>query len=111
MLDKHPEIATINTDYKHAVHKHRLRIVRSQDDAEGVKRTLLVFLDEFGSSSINILVYCFAKTVLWREWLAVKEDVMFEMMEILEKNNLEFAFPSMSLYHENNLELPPQKEM
>jgi len=111
MLEKHPDIATANTNYKHVVYKHRLRVVRSKDDAEGVKKTLLVFLDEFGASSINILVYCFAKTVLWKDWLAVKENIMFKMMEILERNNLEFAFPSMSLYHENNLELPSQKEI
>ena len=109
MLDQHPGIATLNTDYKHSSQSHRLRVVRSKDDAEGVKKTLLVYLDEFGASSINILIYCFSKTVKWSEWLEVKQDVMFKMMEILEKNNLEFAFPSMSLYHENNLELPTQK--
>jgi len=109
MLDKHSGIATINTDYQHKSYRHKLRVVRSKDDAEGVKKTLLVYLDEFGPSSINILIYCFSKTVIWSEWLEVKQDVMFKMMEILEKNNLEFAFPSMSLYHENNLELPTQK--
>jgi len=110
MLDKHSGIATANTDFKHSKDRHGLRIVRSKDDAAGVKKTLLVYLDEFGASSINILIYCFSKTVKWSEWLEVKQDVMFKMMEILEENNLEFAFPSMSLYHENNLELPTQKE-
>ena len=108
MLDKHKGIATVNTKHTHKS-IDKLRIVRSKDDAEGVKRTLLVFLDEFGGSSINILIYCFAKTVIWREWHEVKQDVMFQMMEILEKNNLEFAFPSMSLYHENNLEILEKK--
>jgi MscS family membrane protein len=98
MLDKHPGIATHNT--KHA-HKswHAPKLV-SKDDHEGVKRTLLVYLDEFGPSSINILVYCYSKSVIWNEWLEVKADVMLKMMEILETNNLEFAFPSLSLYHE-----------
>ncbi|RLA81759.1 MAG: mechanosensitive ion channel family protein [Epsilonproteobacteria bacterium] len=108
MLDKHHDIATVNTDFEHNS-KRKLRIVGSKDDAEGVKRTLLVYLDEFGASSINILVYCFSKSVKWQEWLAVKQDVMFKMMDILEKNNLEFAFPSMSLYHENNLDLLEKK--
>lgn len=110
MLDKHPGIATKNTDFQYSVKKRKLKIVHSKDDSEGVKKTLLVYLDEFGSSSINILIYCFSKTVKWAEWLEVKQDVMYKMMEILEKNNLEFAFPSMSLYHENNLELSEQKE-
>jgi MscS family membrane protein len=98
MLDKHPGIATQNTKHDHKSW-HAPKLV-SIDDHEGVKRTLLVYLDEFGPSSINILVYCYTKSVKWHAWLEVKEDVMFKMMEILEKNNLEFAFPSLSLYHE-----------
>lgn len=81
----------------------------SKDDLLGVKKTLLVYLDEFSSSSINILVYCFTKSVNWEEWLQTKEDVMHKMMAILEKNNLEFAFPSLSVYHEN--EFIPKSEM
>jgi len=98
MLDKHPGIATLNTQHSHR-DWHAPKLV-SIDDLEGVKRTLLVYLDEFGPSSINILVYCYSKSVIWNEWLEVKEDVMHQIMEIFERNNLEFAFPSLSLYHE-----------
>ncbi len=98
MLDKHPGIATVNTKHSHrSIHAPKLV---SLEDHEGVKRTLLVYMDEFGPSSINILVYCYSKSVVWSEWLKVKEDVMHQIMEIFEKNNLEFAFPSLSLYHE-----------
>ena len=99
MLEQHPGIATEKTTYEHKRY-HRTKIV-SHDDHEGVKRTLLVYLDEFADSSINILIYCFSKSVQWKEWLEVKEDVLLKIMQILEKNNLEFAFPSLSLYHEN----------
>ena len=98
MLDKHPGIATLNTQHSHkSIHAPKLV---SLEDHEGVKRTLLVYMDEFGPSSINILVYCYSKSVVWKEWLEVKEDVMHKIMEIFENNNLEFAFPSLSLYHE-----------
>ncbi len=100
MLDKHPSIATVNTKYEHRRSKGT-RLV-SKDDLQGVKKTLLVYLDEFGDSSMNILVYCFTKSVKWDEWLETKEDVMHEIMEIFEKNSLEFAFPSMSIYNEEN---------
>jgi MscS family membrane protein len=103
MLDTHPDIATKDTDFQHNDEKHKLTVIKSKDDAAGVKKTLHVHLDEFGASSINILIYCFSKTVKWAAWLDVKQDVMYRIMEILEKNNLEFAFPSMSLYHENQL--------
>lgn len=110
MLDKHPGIATRNTKFDHSLNKSKkARIVHSKDDEEGVKKTLLVYLDEFSDSSINILIYSFSKTVNWSEWLEVKQDVMFKIMEIFEKNSIEFAFPSMSLYHENRLDLLGKK--
>jgi len=99
MLAHHPGIATKDT-----VHEHRnekMAKLVSKDDLEGVKKTLLVNLDEFAGSSINIMIYCFSKSVVWDEWLNTKEDVMFKIMDILEKNSLEFAFPSLSIYKEN----------
>jgi len=103
MLAQHNDIATSNTKSDYS--DKRITQIVSKDDLIGVKKTLLVFLDEFSDSSINILVYCFSKTVVWDEWLATKQDVMHKIMEIFEKNNLEFAFPSLSLYHENEKEL------
>jgi len=99
MLENHPEISTEHTQYKYSEIKHAKLV--SEDDFQGVKKVLLVYLDEFSDSSINILVYCFSKSVKWEEWLATKEDVMHKIMGILEKNNLEFAFPSLSVYREN----------
>jgi MscS family membrane protein len=99
MLDKHPDIATENT--KHSYGQVKGAKLVSKDDLKGVKKTLLVYLDSFSDSSINILVYCFTKSTNWQDWLETKEDVMHQIMEIFEKNNLEFAFPSMSIYKEN----------
>lgn len=109
MLDKHPGIATKNTKYSYEQKSKKARAVHSKDDEEGIKKTLLVYLDEFGPSSINILIYCFSKSVMWQEWLEVKQDVMLNIMEILERNSLEFAFPSLSVYHENEVDLLSSK--
>ncbi|MDQ7068136.1 MAG: mechanosensitive ion channel family protein [Sulfurimonas sp.] len=100
MLDKHPQIATKATKYSHHNERTHTAKLVSKDDLEGVKNNLLVYLDEFSDSSINILIYCFSKSVKWAEWLETKEDVMHKIMAILEKNNLEFAFPSLSIYKE-----------
>ena len=99
MLDKHNAIATEHTEHTYKV-RTGPRLV-SKDDAQGIKKTLLVYLDEFSDSSINILVYCFTKSVEWEDWLATKEDVMHKIMAIFEKNNIEFAFPSLSIYNED----------
>lgn len=98
MLDQHHAIATENTEYTYK-QRSAPKLV-SRDDAQGIKKTLLVYLDEFTESSINILVYCFTKSVDWEDWLATKEDVMHKVMAIFEKNNIEFAFPSLSIYSE-----------
>ena len=98
MLQEHKGIASERTSYE--VRSRKSPKLVSKEDELGVKRTLLVYLDEFSDSSINILVYCFSKTTVWNEWLETKEDVMYKIMNILEKNSLEFAFPSLSLYQE-----------
>ena len=100
MLDTHKKIATEKTKYQYKSSKSAKLV--SVDDSQGVKKTLLVYLDTFSDSSINILVYCFTKSTDWADWLETKEDVMHKIMEIFEKNNLEFAFPSLSLYHESS---------
>lgn len=100
MLLNHPDIATPGTVDLRQIERGSLRQKKllSLEDKYGIKTTLLVYLDEFGDSSVNILIYAFSKTVAWEAWLKVKEDVMLKIWEILERNNLEFAFPSESIY-------------
>jgi MscS family membrane protein len=100
MLQNHPQIATKDTKYEHKTEYGHMAKLVSQDDLEGIKKTLLVYLDTFGDSSINILVYCFSKSVDWEEWLKTKQDIMEKIMIIFENNSLEFAFPSLSIYNE-----------
>lgn len=95
MLLVHPGIATEKTEYLN--NERQMKLV-SKEDLKGIKRTIMVYLDEFGSSSINILVYCFSRSVVWAEWHAVKEDVMFKIADILKANDLEFAYPTMMIH-------------
>jgi len=101
MLKAHPGIANENTSYQNAYRQAKLV---SDEDFKGVKRTTLVYMDEYAASSINILIYCFSSTVDWAEWLEVKEDVMYKVAEILEKNNLDFAYPTMTFHQATNPE-------
>ena len=59
-----------------------------------------VFMDSFGASSIDIMLYCFTKSIEWGEWLAAKERLAYKVKEIVEGNGTAFAFPSTSLYVE-----------
>jgi MscS family membrane protein len=57
-----------------------------------------VRIDRFSDSSIDFLVYCFTKTTVWGEWLAIKEALACEIKQIVEAAGTSFAFPSQSLY-------------
>lgn len=52
------------------------------------KQTLLVYFNEFADSSLNIMVYCFTKTTVWQEWLAVQQDVYLKIIAIVQKTAL-----------------------
>lgn len=67
------------------------------------KETIFVNFHSFEDSWLNIFLYFFTVTTNWGEFLRVKEDVNFKIMSILEKENVSFAFPSTSLYFENNI--------
>jgi MscS family membrane protein len=95
MLRNHPGIANEHTSFSNSDREAKLVSI---EDLKGIKRTTLVYMDEFAASSINILIYCFSRTVVWNEWLEVKEDVMFKIGDILKKNNLEFAYPTMMIH-------------
>jgi len=98
MLRSHPDITTDKTAYQ--LQQQKSSKLVSIEDSLGVKRNLFVYLESFSSSSIDVLVYCFTKKTDWGLWLETREDVMYRIMEILRTHSLEFAFPSLSLYHE-----------
>ncbi len=99
---------TIGVEYRTTQDQLRL-IVRDiqeylnshQDFETDPSRTrTFVFLDTFGASSINIMLYCYTRTTEWGEWLACKERLAYKVKDVVEGHGAAFAFPSTSLYVE-----------
>jgi len=61
-----------------------------------------VRFQEFGSSSLDILVMYFVNSPKWGDLIDVKEDVNYRIMEIVKKHNSDFAFPSATVYLQKN---------
>ena len=59
-----------------------------------------VRIDKFNDSSIDILIYCFTSTNEWEIFLKIKEQLAMQIKEEVEKQGLNFAFPSQSIYIE-----------
>ncbi len=95
MLENHSQIAS----EKNATQgKSKKFEAIKREDLQGVKRTLLVYIDEYANSSINILIYCFVRSPKWEDWLSVKEDVLIKINDLVKKNNCNFAYPTQTLF-------------
>lgn len=74
------------------------------EDHPGIhKETIMVNFERFNESSLDIFLYFFTTTTVWKEYLEVREDVNFKIMEILEREGVEIAFPSRSVYIEKSV--------
>ncbi len=58
----------------------------------------IVSFTEFGVSSLNIFIYCFASTTDWTDSLSIKEEFNLKIMQLLEKLGVEIAFQSQTIY-------------
>ena len=68
-------------------------------------QTLMVNFNAFAASSLDFFVYTFTKTREWTVFHQVKEDVLFKIMEIVEKHGAEIAFPTSTLHLPDGVEV------
>ena len=62
----------------------------------------IVRLTRFGDSSINILVSAYLKTNAYAVFLEEQNDLNLNIMDIMQKDKVDFAFPSTSVYIERS---------
>lgn len=61
------------------------------------KQLMLVDFIEYGPHSLNIQIYAFTKTTVWKMWLSVQQDVLIQVGKIIEKYGAEIAFPTSTV--------------
>jgi MscS family membrane protein len=57
-----------------------------------------VFFTTFNSSSLDIELIYLVKTITLDKFSAVREDINFKIIEIIEKNGSSFAFPTQTIF-------------
>ena len=85
------QIKAIVTDIQEMINLHE------KTNQEGRVR-----FQEFGASSLDIMVMYFVDSTKWEDLINVKEDVNYKIMEIVQKHNSDFAFPSTTVYLQKN---------
>ncbi len=63
--------------------------------------SVIVHFVDFNSSSLDVRVICQVLLADWREFTALKEALLLEIMGIAEELDISFAFPSRSIYIED----------
>ncbi|MCW4629223.1 MULTISPECIES: mechanosensitive ion channel family protein [Marinomonas] len=82
-------LPTILADIKNMVANH--------EDLD-TNQTYMVNFNQFGPSSLDFFIYAYTKTVDWRTYHNVKQDVLFQAMQIIEAHGAEVAFPTHTLH-------------
>lgn len=59
--------------------------------------TIFVTFDQYNMNSLDIFLYFFTKTTVWEQYLQVKQDINFKIMEILEAEGVSVALPTRTL--------------
>ncbi|MEC1695599.1 mechanosensitive ion channel family protein [Schinkia azotoformans] len=59
--------------------------------------TIFVTFDNYNVNSLDIFLYFFTKTTVWAEYLQAKQDINFQIMEILESEGVQVALPTRTL--------------
>ncbi len=73
----------------------------SKDFTQNPGQENFVKVTELGSSSIDLTILCYLKVVSYTEFSQIKQDLIFKIMESVKANGSDFAFPSRSIYIEN----------
>ena len=69
------------------------------EEDEGVDQEYkLVQFTDFGASSMDIFLYYFSTSTVWKEYLDTRERVNLKIMDKVEELGLEFAFPTQTLH-------------
>ncbi len=72
-------------------------MLRGHPDIDG-SQTMIVNFNQFGASSLDFFIYTFTKTTDWIRFHEIKEDVLLKVIEIVEAQDAEMAFPTRTLH-------------
>ncbi|MGW8123954.1 mechanosensitive ion channel family protein [Roseivirga echinicomitans] len=56
-----------------------------------------IFLNDYGASSLDVMLYIFFKVPTWNEELRCRQEIMLSVNRLAEKLGVRFAFPTQTL--------------
>jgi len=71
------------------------------------KTNFNVRFNDFGESSLNILIYFYIETTDYSAELAAREEILLQIMDLAKHLGIDFAFPTRTLV----IESPPEEDL
>lgn len=71
--------------------------------SDDLNEDYLVVVDDFGESSINVLVIYYIPFIVYKEHMQKKENVNYEIMNVVKRNGSSFAFPVREIKIESDI--------
>ena len=62
------------------------------------QQSVMVNFSKFAPSSLDFSIYCFTKTVAWAEYNNIKQEVLLRILNIIEENGAQCAFPTTTVH-------------
>lgn len=72
----------------------RMLLAHPRIDAESVR----VRFTGYGEWALNVELFALAETTIWNEFMAIQEDVLLRVMDLVREAGCDFAFPSQTHY-------------
>lgn len=74
-----------------------------KNHAEVDKEVIIVRFTEFAGTSLNLLIHFFTLKTAWEEYLAIKEEINFQILQKIEELKIQFALPGTQVFIDRNL--------
>lgn len=82
----------------------KIRVVL-ENNPEVNKETVQVHFHQITDHSYDIKIFLYAKRTGYNEFLQVKQDILCNILELLERENIDLVYPTQTLYVKNKGEI------
>ncbi len=76
-----------------------------QNDPKVIKETVEVHLNEITASSCDIKIFLYVREADYSKFLQAKQDILCSLLYLFEKENVELAYPTQTLFVKRKEEL------
>lgn len=77
-------------------------MLKHNDDV--ISNTVNVKFVNIADSGYQVLIYCFTNTTEYLKYLKQAENINYQIMDIINKEKAELAYPTSTVYIKNNEE-------